>query len=128
MKNFYEATVIKPTLELDIKITLAPVGECFFLFTINKKLWWGNVLTEPMTFHTKVPLDSPIEIMIKPTRQHPQAVIVEDISIDGISIMPKYQHLADPPSNYLDFNHPWQLKIPNFYTWLHDVTGQGWIA
>lgn len=128
MKNFYEATVIKPTLNLNITVTLEPVGECFCLFTINKQLWWGDVLKETTSFHAQSPLDAPIEFMIKPTRQHPQAIIVKDISIDGHSIMPIYMNQANPPTNYLDFNHPWKLKISNFYPWFHEITGQGWIA
>lgn len=127
MKNFSEATAIKPNLTLDVSVTLTPVGECFCLFTINKKLWWGQPLTETTIFHTTIQIDSPIEFMIKPTRQHPEAIIVEDITIDGYSVMPLHMNQADPPTHYLDFNHPWHFKIPNFYVWRHETTGQGWI-
>jgi hypothetical protein len=54
--------------------------------------------------------------------------VVASLAIDGIEILPRYLHLANPPTNYLDRSGIWTFKIPSFYPWLHDITGQGWIA
>ena len=47
--------------------------------------------------------------------------------INDYEIIPKYQHHANPPVDYIDTNDEWTLTIPNFYQWYHVITGQGWI-
>jgi hypothetical protein len=76
----------------------------------------------------QTPLTEPIEITIQLVdRQHPNAVEVE-LVIDDYKILPVYQHLALPQTCYINSNNVWQFKIDNFYPWLHEITGQGWIA
>ena len=40
------------------------------------------------------------------------------VSVDGIEILPKYQHLAQHSKLIID---------QPFYCWLHRVSGQGWL-
>lgn len=127
MKNFYEATVIKPTLENNVTLTLRPVG------TVKAKIWICDELFNFEGINTitqvkkTVKLSDPIRIVVHINRKHPEAIQIE-LSVDGFEILPKYQHLASPPTDYVDNNTPWILEIPNFYPWYHKVTGQGWIA
>jgi hypothetical protein len=79
-------------------------------------------------FIKHLPLTEPITIQLTVNRQHPQAVDIKGIFIDDYEVLPKYQHLATPSTNYIDFNGVWGLEIPNFYPWYHEITGQGWIA
>jgi hypothetical protein len=73
-------------------------------------------------------LTEPIEISIQLIdRQHPNALELS-LTIDGQEIIPLYMNQANPPTNYLDSNDVWQIHIPNFYLWYHELTGQGWIA
>jgi len=127
MKNFYDSTVIKPTLRLDVVITLTPVGQCPCIVLINDGVIYNNKLTELTVLQHSHSLIDPLNISINVTRQHPDAVIV-DITVDGFPIIPLYQHYAQPPTDYIDTNDTWVLTIPSFYPWYHEITGQGWIA
>ena len=129
MKNFSEARAIKPELNLNISIVLVGVADCDCLLTVNEKILCQGTLNASVEFKTQVGLIEPINISITiKNRQHPQAVIISGIYIGGYEVIPTYQHLANPPTNYLDFSGTWTLNIPNFYPWYHATTGQGWIA
>jgi hypothetical protein len=135
MKNFYEATVTKPTLKLScclsLKVTHDPVlctikvnGQT--MFEDNPSGQTRLVAEHHLGFQT--PITEPIEITIQLIdRQHPNAVEIE-LAIDGHKVLPKYQHLAEPQTCYIDSNNVWQFEVDNFYPWLHRITGQGWIA
>ena len=128
MKNFLEATAIKSNLKLDIKIILEPVaGAVPCMVKISKAKVYEGMLDHPEEILHQISLTDAIDISIQINRQHPDAVIVT-VVIDGYEIIPLYLNYATPPTNYIDSNDIWTFKIPNFYTWLHEVTGQGWIA
>ena len=127
MKNFYEATVIKPALRLPIELTLTPITRCVCVVLLNGAVVHDGLLTGPKVILDRTTaVDSPINIKVIVTRQHPEAVEI-GVQINGHSIIPLYQHLASPQTAYLNFNGEWNLHIPNFYTWHHNITGQGWI-
>jgi len=108
---------------------LAPVAGCDCTVMVNGVTLHQGNLSYPITLDSHVALIDEIIIEINvQNRKHPQAVIVSDIRIDGYEIMPKHQSLATPPTNYLDKNGTWTFKIPSFYPWLHEQTGQGWIV
>jgi hypothetical protein len=127
MKNFSEATAIKPTLTVKVKFTVTPIGQVPCLIKIGTKTLFENTIKEPQTFDLVLPLTDPIDLSVQIYRHHPDAVILH-LSIDGYDILPKYQHLATPSTVYLDISGIWTLNIPNFYPWYHEITGQGWIA
>lgn len=127
MKNFYDATVIRPALTINVQLKLTPIGNMPCRVKINQETHYDSVLDQVKTIDLKFPLMSPINIEISIIRQHPQAVQVK-LEIDGYEILPIYQYLADPPTSYIDTNAPWKISIPNFYSWHHEVTGQGWIV
>jgi len=129
MKNFSEATVIKPTLKLDISVLLVGIGDCDCTLTVNGKILCEGQLNGSVEFKTQVGLIDPINITIAiHNRQHPQAVMISGIYIDNKEIMPLYLNHSTPPTNYLDFTGVWALTIPNFYPWYHAITGQGWVV
>lgn len=127
MKNFYEATVIKPTLRVNIKFTVAPTGQVPCLVKLGDKTLYEDTIKEPQTFDLDIPLTDPIDLSVKICRHHPDAVVLS-LTVDDYEILPTYQHLATPPTDYVDFNATWTFKIPNFYPWYHSITGQGWIV
>jgi hypothetical protein len=129
MKNFLEATAIKPTLEYPIELLLTPLNQCVCVALINNEVVHDGLLSGPkvVTVKNRV-IDSPVEVKIIMTRQHPEALDVK-VRIDGHEIIPLYADtIANPPTNYLNFNGEWTMNILSFYPWLHDITGQGWIA
>lgn len=135
MKNFYEATVTRPTMMMEVCLELTPVnGPVVCVVKLNNNTIGHDgssdqlTITEKTKLHSQVPLIDPIEVSVQLiNRVHPDA-LEASLVIDSYNILPNYQHLANPPTCYLDTNNIWQFKIENFYTWLHDVTGQGWIA
>ena len=127
MKNFSEATAIKPTLTVNVKFTVTPKGQVPCLIKLGNKTLYEDTIKEVQTFELELPLVDPIDLSVQIYRNHPDAVVLA-LNIDDYEILPKYQHLATPPTGYVDFNTTWTFKIPNFYPWYHDITGQGWIA
>ena len=127
MKNFYEATVIKPDLNLKIVLELKAVGICPCQIKINNALEFYGGLVGKNTFIKHLPLTDPIAVEIIVDRQHPQAIEIVRLAIDDRDVMPMYLNQSVPPTNYLDFTGSWTLKILNFYPWYHEMTGQGWI-
>lgn len=127
MKNFLEATVIKSTLTVNIKFTVTPIGQVPCLVKLGPKTLYEDIIKETQTFDLDVSLTDTIDISVQIYRNHPDAVILA-LTVDGYEILPRHQHLANPPTNYVDFNTTWSFKIPNFYPWYHGITGQGWIA
>lgn len=128
MKNFSEATVIKPTLELKMVLDLKAIGICPCQIKINDQLEFHGGLIGNNTFIRHLALNDPIKVQITVDRQHPQAIEIVGLKIDNHEIMPLYLNQSTPPTNYLDFTGTWTLTIPNFYPWYHEITGQGWIA
>ena len=129
MKNFSEATVIKPNLTLKMVFDLEAIGICPCQIKINEQLEFYGDLVGKNTFIKHLPLTDPINISITiRERQHPQAIEITKLKIDVYEVLPLYQHLATPPTNYLDFTGTWTFEIPEFYPWLHEITGQGWVA
>lgn len=127
MKNFLEATAIKPRLKLDLVITLDPVEQCVCVLLVNDEVVHDGLLSNPKVITHRISNDNPIKIKAIVTRRHPEAVQL-GVSIDNLPIIPLYQHMAVPATDYIDFNGEWTLTIPKFYPWYHQVTGQGWIA
>lgn len=127
MKNFLQATVIKPTLTINVKFTITPMGRIPCLVNLGAKTLYEDTIKETQTFEFDLPLTDPIDLSVQIYRHHPDAVIVS-LTIDDINIIPMYQNQAIPPTNYIDFNSTWAIKIPSFYPWYHELTGQGWIA
>jgi len=128
MKNFYEATATRSELTIGVRLILIPIGEDIPCeVKINDEVVFNETLSSIKTIAGEVTLIDPISFAVRIQRQHPQAVKLV-LAIDDKEIIPKYQHLAQPATDYLDSNDVWTLDIPSFYPWYHTITGQGWIA
>jgi hypothetical protein len=127
MKNFSEATVIKSDLKLKVVLELKAVDTCPCQIKINDELIYFGDLIGTNIFISHIGLCSPINVQMMIDRHHPQAIEITSLKIDDNQILPLYQHLATPPTNYLDFTGSWIFNVPNFYPWFHEITGQGWI-
>ena len=78
MKNFYDATIIKPNLRLGINIKLVPVEQCYCTTIVNGAILNMGLLTNSISLVTDIGLTSPINIEISIERiRHPQAIIIE---------------------------------------------------
>jgi len=125
MKNFSEALATKPNLKLTINLVLTPIGENIpCRVSINNETVFDQNISSVQTITGDIDLLDPIDIRIKIQREHPQAIQVM-LVVDGWEVLPKYQHHANPPTDYIDTDKEWQLSIPEFHTWYHTITGQG---
>lgn len=115
MKNFLDATDISLDSRLEVKIQLIEHNNPVYTFKIN------NQPARP-TMHFALLDDFNFECQISEG-----AIEVASITINGFEIMPIYQHLANPATNWI--TNDWTMVIPGpFYPWYHQITGQGWIA
>ena len=117
MKNFYEASAIDISNCLQVKISLIEHNNPNYTFTINGA---------PITANSKISIGLLDEINLS-CKISNGAVEVSKATINGYDVLPIYQHLANPATNWIVSD--WQFKIPSpFYPWYHNITGQGWIA
>lgn len=115
MKNFSDITAIDINNRIEVKINLIEHDDPVYSFSVNNQpaqsiMYFG--LLDEFNFRCKISKG---------------AVEVYSISINGNEVLPIYQHLAQPATNWITAD--WQFILPGpFYPWYHEITGQGWIA
>jgi hypothetical protein len=138
MKNYSDLQDIDTRLKLSIK--LKPVNQPNIWVRVNHDLIGYTGLSDSIQLDYQIGLLDNIDIVIelynKDYNTDETAVIIDNITVDNINIIPKYDYLADyvndhnfkNPTNYLGFNGKWRLTLDRpFYHWLHEHSGQGWL-
>lgn len=115
MKNFYEITAIDTRHRLRVKIELVEHHGAKYCFAVN-----NLPARAVMTFDLLDELRFSCQIQSG-------AVEVAKIAINGHEVLPIYQHLASPATNWITTDWEFVVSAP-FYPWYHRVTGQGWTA
>jgi hypothetical protein len=125
IKTFSDLTAINTGRKLHAHMSLRRHGRTVSQVKING--WVINV--DKVLFEFDL-LDSlKFEINLLDFDEGTSGIEIEQFSINGLEVLPKYQHLASKPTNYIDKLGTWCLEIPSpFYVWYHQVIGQGWIA
>jgi hypothetical protein len=126
MKNFCEATVIRPNLSLDLHLICDPVDKVTAKILLNDEVLHDAEVNTRLEWHRSISLLERVCAEVTVNRKHPGALCIS-LTIDGLEILPLYQFHACPPTCYLDTNSIWRFEIDNVYTWYHNVSGQGWI-
>lgn len=138
MKNYSELTVTEP---LHLKIELEAIGNPEFRVAINDLTDDFSGVSNPIILEYTIDLLDIFTIDIELYNKlysldNETAVIINNIIVDNIEIIPKYDYLAEyindhnnnNPTHYLGFNGKWTLTIDRpFYHWLHHHSGQGWL-
>jgi hypothetical protein len=124
MKNFSDLTAIDTANCLSICLEIESHGNVEYKMQLN-----GNLITNSKTT-IQIDLLAPIELtcQILDSNNGHTAVEIKNLSINNIQVLPIYLNCAIPSTNWLNQVGKWEFKIPNFYTWYHEITGQGWIA
>lgn len=121
MKNFSE--LLDTNSELSVSIDLRIHGRVEYHASLNK-----CVFADKITTQLRLKTDINFVIQLQDFNEGTSGIEVVEFSINGLEILPRYQHLATPPTNYIDKIGIWRIAIPApFYSWYHNVTGQGWL-
>lgn len=142
MKNFSDLLAIDRRLSLNITLdSITDNGAPRVGVFVNELCLLNSWLNESITLDYSVNLLDPINIKItmnnkEYSAERETAIIVKNIQVDNITLIPKFEYLAEyindhnfnNPTNYLGFNGTWILDINQpFYRWLHEKTAQGWL-
>jgi hypothetical protein len=115
MKNFLDFTAIDLKDQIEVKIELIEHHNPVYTFTVNDL---------PVSDVLRIGLLDDLHFSCNISKG---AVEISNITVNGNQVMPVYQHLSHPPTNWITQN--WYLTIPGpFYPWYHQITGQGWTA
>lgn len=121
MKNFSELLDTDSALAVVIRLKIH--GQVDYCAKLNQ-----HRLIDNNKF--SINLHSPLEfsIQLKNFNEGTSGIEIIEFSVDGLEVLPLYQHMADPPTHYIDQLGTWCLTIPApFHQWYHTVSGQGWI-
>lgn len=126
IKTFSDLTAIETVGALTVELRYRIHGYCLATVCINDLYYIEGG-------YGKIPVNlfDPISLRINllDFTEGNGGLEIEYFGINGLEVLPKYQHLASKPTNYIDFYGPWSMEIPSpFYVWYHKITGQGWIA
>lgn len=117
------ATIIQDDRCLRINIELKSHGQVAYRATVNGQKFKDSIETRGHIF-------SPIDFTIDLTEftEGSSGVEVVKFTVNELEVLPLYQHLANPPTNYIDSLGRWTMHIPNpFFQWYHTISGQGWL-
>jgi hypothetical protein len=121
MKNFSELLDINPVLAVVIELKIH--GQVDYCAKLNQ-----HQLIEYNKF--SFDLWSPLDLLIRINQfdEGTSGIEIVEFSVDGLQVLPLYQHMANPPTHYIDQLGTWYLTIPApFHQWYHTTSGQGWI-
>ncbi len=122
-KNFSTALDIDTARGLEVQLELRNHGNIEYRFRIN-----GHLVLDPESVWS-FDLQSPIHLHCLISAANGSALEIVRFTVNGLEVLPLYQHLARPGRVWLDQEGVWDLNIPKpFYTWYHEISGQGWVA
>jgi hypothetical protein len=124
-QNFSDITAIETVHALTIEFEFKRHGHCIPHIQLNE---WG---IEQDTGTISVNLFDPITLRINLVEfnEGTSGLEIVKFNINGLEVLPKYRHLANKDTTYIDTYEEYCLQIPSpFYVWYHEISGQGWIA
>lgn len=124
IKNFSNVTAIDTARKLKINLKLTRHGRTVSRVNLNG----FEIYVDEVNF--EFDLFDPIQLKINLQEFDEGTSGIEvGLTVNGLEVLPKYQHLARCPTNYIDKLGVWKMDIPaNFYIWYHAISGQGFIA
>lgn len=121
MKNFLELQ--DTNSELAVSIRLRIHGNVKYYASINR-----TQFVDRAEVIVKLHSEIIFIIQLQEFEQGSSGIEIEEFTVNGLEILPRYLHLAEPPTNYIDQLGSWRFAIPvPFYSWYHKTTGQGWL-
>lgn len=123
IRTFSDVLDINTQDRLQVRLVVVPHGNIHYRMRLN-----GQLISESDTTHT-FDLLSSVYLKCRVIDSNGGAVEIKLLSINGQEVLPRYQHLACPPTAWIDQTGIWEFTITHpFYPWFHAISGQGWVA
>lgn len=123
INNFSNILDINTANQLQVRMILQTHGQIEYDLQLNEHKITG------LDQEIFLDLFSPISLVCSVTNVNNGAVEIKGFTVNKQEILPVYQHLANPPVAWIDKTGIWRMDIPApFYTWYHEISGQGWVA
>ena len=123
IKTFSDVLDINTQDQLQVRLVVVAHGDVHYRMRLN-----GHLIAELDTTHT-FDLLSSIHLKCRVIESNNGAVEIKLLSVNGQEVLPRYQHLANPQTAWIDQTGTWQFDIHGpFYPWFHTISGQGWVA
>jgi len=123
IKNFSNVLDIETRDQLQVQLVIAVHGNIHYRMRLN-----GHLITDLDTTYS-IDLFSPINLKCTVVDANGGAVEIKLLTVNGTEVLPRYQHLATPPTAWIDQTGTWEFTAHSpFYPWFHAISGQGWVA
>ena len=123
MNNFSDILDIDIQDQLQVRLVIKVHGTIHYRMRLN-----GHLISDLDTEY-KLGLFSKINLKCLVIDANAGAVEVCLLSVNGAEVLPRYQHLVQPPTAWIDREGAWEFTIDQpFYPWFHAISGQGWVA
>jgi len=121
IKTFSEVLDIKTQDQLQVQLVIVPHGNIHYRMRLN-----GHLISDLDTTYA-LDLFAPINLKCQVIDANDGAVEIKMLAVNGVEVLPKYQHLANPQTAWI--TQDWEFKTSGpFYPWFHKISGQGWVA
>jgi len=101
---------------LVLTVKLIEHGNCDYEFTVNGEL----LITETSYW------DINSNLLFECKKHGSGTLEIAHMDINGKQFMPRYMHLSNMKTHCLPYKCYWKLEIPSpFYSWFHEISGQG---
>jgi hypothetical protein len=123
IKTFSDILDIDTQDQLQLHLVIESHGNIHYRMRLN-----GHLISDTDTTYT-VGLFSTVNLKCTVFEANGGAVEIKLLAINGQEVLPKYQHLAQPSTAWIDQEGTWEFTIDQpFYPWFHKISGQGWLA
>lgn len=123
IKTFSNILDIKTADQLQVRLVVEPHGNIHYRMRLN-----GHLVSEVDSVYT-IDLFSTINLRCTVIEANGGAVEIKLLTVNGTEVLPRYQHLANPQTAWIDQEGTWEFNVhSSFYPWFHEISGQGWVA
>jgi hypothetical protein len=125
IKTFSDLTAIDARHKLIVGLQLQKHGQTESIVKLNDCVIAADQIRFEFDLFDPIKLEIELLDFVEGT----SGIEIVNFNVNELEILPKYQHLASKPTNYIDFLGVWSFQIPSpFYIWYHQISGQGFIA
>lgn len=125
IQSFSDVTAIDTRNQLEVELRIRKHGHTVSDITLNStQVHWAQYVGYWDLFDA-----INLQVDLTEFTEGVSGVEIEYFGVNGLEVLPKYQHLASNSACYIDKLGIWKMDVPsNFYAWYHAISGQGFIT